>query len=598
MTTNAISSVRGSISRILNADAPRNIAACALALTLLFMVAGCDSGSGRVFIPRRTATPTTTLIVTPTSTPTATATGSTSPTPTATPTATGSGSPTPTATPTATACTDGSEFTIVNNNSYPVWLAESYQGSTTTIVTPPGNNWEIAANSSVPLCMPSGWNGRFWPRTECNFDSLFSNDSGYQSCTTTADCTINNTADNPHICYGGECLLTCNTGSTPFCQGASGLDNSASVCAPVTSSTASTPPMVCTFPNGTVCKTGDCQGLTQCYGTWDQNTANVGAAAPVALFEAAFTGLATVNYDVSLVNGYNTQIKVQPSVPASGASCYQPSCTSDLNSSCPTDLQFTEAPTATVSSIPCGTGTYCQSRACVGETCVVGCWDPGDACQPPNIPSANLMCSATLPSGATYEDMYLVKDTDTGVKMSSGNQGNATCWGDVDCPVGETCEMAGEAGLPPDFPVGVGVCASAGVFAGQFNCLSNPADVGNSCGGYQSDGYPGALGYTCISTGAGASDVACVPAYNPPVSGLGTSESATDQPDLLTGVGSFINPDWLTASTQAGGGTTPYYETFADACPHQYGFSYDDLAGGLACSSGGPNVNFTISFGP
>ena len=91
--------------------------------------------------------------------------------------------------------------------------------------------------------------------------------------------------------------------------------------------------------------------------------------------------------------------------------------------------------------------------------------------------------------------------------------------------------------------------------------------------------------------------MACVPAYNPPVSGLGSSESASRQPDLFTGVGSFINPEWLTASTQAGGGTTPYYETFANACPHQYGFSYDDIAGDMQCFSSAP-INFTITFGP
>jgi hypothetical protein len=623
----------------------RSFAASVLALTLMLLAAGCNgSSSGSAFTPRRTATPTltstptatvtttatatfsptatvtqtatasptatvsptATRTVTPTATFTATPTATGSPTPTGSATATGSPTPTgsasPTATPTAIACPGGSAFTIANDNSYPIWLAESYQGSTTTIVEPPGNNWEIAANSSVGLCMPSGWNGRFWPRTECNFDTLFANDPGFQSCTATSDCTVNNTADNPHICYGGKCMLTCNTGSTPFCQGSGGLDNNSATCAPVSQSSplpsASPTPMVCTYPAGTVCKTGDCAGLYQCYGTWDsQNTALQSAGAPVSLFEAAFTGTATVNYDVSLVNGYNTQIDVQPSVPASGASCYEPSCSSDLNASCPANLQFTEAPTSTVSSIPCGSGTYCQSGACVSSTCVIGCMDPGDQCA--NNPPANLMCSSTLPSGATYENMYLAKNSSNpSTAMSSGNQADSTCWGDVDCPPDETCEMAGQAGLPANFPTGVGVCATSGTFAQQINCINNPADVGNSCGGYQGDGYPAALGYSCISTGSGPNAVACVPAWDPPVSGLGSIESAAGQPNLLTGVGSFINPDWLTASTQAGGGTTPYYETFANACPHQYGFSYDDIAGDMSCTSGGPNINFSITFGP
>ncbi|MHB8383883.1 MAG: thaumatin family protein [Candidatus Binataceae bacterium] len=411
----------------------------ALLLNLVLMAAGCDNNGGPGYVPRHSPTATSTATSTSTATgtatatfsPTATVTRTVTPTATSTigptATATGSGVPTPSATPTSIACPGGSAFTIANSNSYPIWLAESYQGATTTIVEPPGNNWEIAPNSSVGLCMPSGWNGRFWPRTECAFDTLFTNDTGYQNCTTTADCTVNNTVANPHICYGGKCMLTCNTGSTPFCAGAGGLDNVSATCAPVSNSLVPSPaptPMVCTFPAGTVCKTGDCAGLYQCYGTWDSvNTALQSAGAPVSLFEAAFTGTATVNYDVSLVNGYNTQVEVQPSVPASGASCYQPSCVSDLNATCPTNLQFTDTPTSNVSSIPCGAGTYCQSGACVNSTCVIGCIDPGDQCQPPNIPPTGLMCSSTLPNGETYEEMYLVKDSSSGVAMSSGNQG-------------------------------------------------------------------------------------------------------------------------------------------------------------------------------
>ncbi len=111
--------------------------------------------------------------------------------------------------------------------------------------------------------------------------------------------------------------------------------------------------------------------------------------------------------------------------------------------------------------------------------------------------------------------------------------------------------------------------------------------------------YPNALGYTCVSTGSGANDVACVPAYNPPVSGLGTLESPSGLTPLFTGEASLINPAWKTAALQAGGGTTPFYETFSAACPHEYAWQYDDHSGGLDCnSSGGANVNFAVTFGP
>lgn len=124
-------------------------------------------------------------------------------------------------------------------------------------------------------------------------------------------------------------------------------------------------------------------------------SATQGTTGPVSLVEPTSNGTTNVNYDVSPVNGYNVQTAVQPSVPASGANCYAPSCTSDLNASCPANLQITEAPTSASGPIPCGSGTFCQSGACVNGTCVVGCNDPIDQCQTAN-PPAGLLSIATL----------------------------------------------------------------------------------------------------------------------------------------------------------------------------------------------------------
>jgi hypothetical protein len=74
-------------------------------------------------------------------------------------------------------------------------------------------------------------------------------------------------------------------------------------------------------------------------------------------------------------------------------------------------------------------------------------------------------------------------------------------------------------------------------------------------------------------------------------------EQPSKQTALYTGEACPINPAWLTATTQAGGGTTPWYEPFSAACPHQYAFQYDDHSGGLDCTSAG-QVNMTITFGP
>ena len=244
--------------------------------------------------------------------------------------------------PTSAECSTGDLYTFKNNNAYPVWLAEAYQGGgdlNSNIILPPENNWMMATGTSVDLCMPAGWSGRFWPRTECNFTTAYSNDPGYKSCTAASQC------GSGHVCFGGKCMLDCTSGKTPFCQGETGLNNQNAVC--VESGYAGAAHF-CSYPQGTVCKTGDCQGLYQCYGQWDANAARYGASGPVALFEPTSNSVTDVNYDISLVSGYNSQIQVMPSVPVPPdhpATCYAPGCTSDLNQGCPANLEVTEAPT-------------------------------------------------------------------------------------------------------------------------------------------------------------------------------------------------------------------------------------------------------------
>lgn len=210
-------------------------------------------------------------------------------------------------------------------------------------------------------------------------------------------------------------------------------------------------------------------------------------------------------------------------------------------------------------------------------------------------------CDQDLSGGnGTYQDMFCVKNTATsgtgaGDSMSSCNQGTPVCWGNADCLPGETCltKVSG-------FPVGAGVCTPSK--QASTDCTTK-SDLKNECGGYHNQGYPDAINYVCISTGTGANDVACVPgttAQKTVVSGLGdlTTLKAGGSP-LYTGCGGVWNPDWVSVATTAGGGTTPFYQTFAAACPHAYGWQYDDYSGGFSCvaPSSSPTMSFTITFG-
>ncbi|XP_077224682.1 pathogenesis-related protein 5-like [Tasmannia lanceolata] len=79
------------------------------------------------------------------------------------------------------------------------------------------------------------------------------------------------------------------------------------------------------------CTTGDC-GLLTCTG---------GAVPPVTLAEFTLNGADGNDfYDVSLVDGYNVGILITPT--GGTGSCQIPGCQSDLNESCPPELQIVD----------------------------------------------------------------------------------------------------------------------------------------------------------------------------------------------------------------------------------------------------------------
>ena len=416
-----------------------------------------------------------------------------------------------------------------NELGYPIWLGE--QGP--SVIAPIVNgdiDWEIESGNSVHLCLPKGYaSANFWARTECQFDTYYP-----------TSCSKTNKCGTGEDCFGGRCVPDCSSdNSDAYCQSLFPGNPSNATC--FDSKYCLVTP---------ICATGDCNGQYSCTTSSKKTISRVGPSGPTSLFEPTVDQNDNKTfYDVSLASGYNVPIEVKLSVPPSGT-CQGTKCVSDLLTSCTSALQITTAPTVTVGPIPCGTGLYCQSGACVNNTCVIGCNDPGDQCTSidPNCGNpANdgaLQCCSAVPSGsgftadgADYVDMYLVKNY-SGVidsanqyqTMISSNGGTPVCWGNLDCAPGQTCEM----GVVPGFPADVGICNVAG------KC--GAAAVGQPCGQYLGNDGGQAYGYTCVNTTSADVPTACVP----PVSAQRRRPRNVHEPVLL-------RRGWLVESGMAGG---------------------------------------------
>ncbi|GER47926.1 pathogenesis-related thaumatin superfamily protein [Striga asiatica] len=119
----------------------------------------------------------------------------------------------------------------------------------------------------------------------------------------------------------------------------------------------------CTFDaagNGN-CTTGDCPGGIRCAS---------GGAPPVSLVEFTIGGgaggMAEDFYDVSLVDGYNVGLGVQPSSGGSG-DCQYAGCVADVNGGCPPELQVVDGGGAVVACRSACAAFGAPEFCCTGE---------------------------------------------------------------------------------------------------------------------------------------------------------------------------------------------------------------------------------------
>lgn len=446
------------------------------------------------------------------------------------------------------ACPSGTyTYTFTSFCPVPIWIGQHSTGATQSY-PPQSQNWALA-----PGCTSN---------TQCGTNSVC------QQPTSGApgQCTCSQSAD----CPGGA---PCNNG---LCA------NTATFCMPQTWSSGTFWPRThCTTSGANLnCLTGQCAtpGLLDCgFGNNGGSPQN-----PVTQLEVTTTTQGG-NYDVSINAGYNVEMKITPTGGTpSGANCHWAGCTSDINAVCPTALQVTSTGTPSGTVIGClDPCTQCLRTDPAALTC--GSTITKDASG--QAPSKTTPCTGTGGGLPTYQDMYCAKNAEgDGNSQASGNQGTPTAFAAVDCPVGTTFTTA-IANFTP--PTGMGVCIdpSNPNYKNAAGACS-ATTIGQPCGGYKILNYGDALGYTCQSatyaTGSGNQTAyVCVP---PITSGLATCSAPAGNTPLYQGSGGVFNAAWLTAGLQAGGGTTPYYQTFKTACPQAYTWQYDDDSGGFACT--------------
>ncbi|KAL7081590.1 hypothetical protein ACP275_14G049100 [Erythranthe tilingii] len=120
------------------------------------------------------------------------------------------------------------------------------------------------------------------------------------------------------------------------------------------------------------CETGDCGGVLQC---------TLGGATPISLAEFTIGnggggGVAGMDfYDISLVDGYNVGLSVQPS--GGSGNCQSAGCVADVNANCPEELQVVVVE---------GGGVVACKSACAAfgspEFCCTGEHATPDTCAP------------------------------------------------------------------------------------------------------------------------------------------------------------------------------------------------------------------------
>jgi hypothetical protein len=124
-----------------------------------------------------------------------------------------------------------------------------------------------------------------------------------------------------------------------------------------------------------ICETGDCGGKLMCGGSTGKTPATLAEFTLGAGADPDF-------YDLSLVDGYNLPMAIAPlegtyiKSPGTAHDCLSPSCTHDLNATCPAELRMTGATGQVIGCL-----SACE-RFKTDEYCCAGAHNQPDTCPP------------------------------------------------------------------------------------------------------------------------------------------------------------------------------------------------------------------------
>ena len=103
-------------------------------------------------------------------------------------------------------------------------------------------------------------------------------------------------------------------------------------------------------------------------------------AAPATLAEWTLNGAGGLDfYDVSLVDGYNLPLTVEPQGRSGGGNCTATGCEVDLNEACPTELKVTSSGGDGKEGVACKSACDASGDP---QYCCSGAYESPDTCKP------------------------------------------------------------------------------------------------------------------------------------------------------------------------------------------------------------------------